>query len=425
MDHLNEQIFGNELILSKIFSSLTLKQLLINCYSVNKLFNRIAKRIVTNRTQIEHIFELFRIGKQHNNSNNNNQNNREIHLREGIELSFISDSFELLEEKLKNAILPQLYCFPQLIITFYGNFCPHSKRPDKLMQYNCLRKHLSQDIQFLNVISSAGLIGSPIGFTQIAGPVSSSSTSRPMLDPIESQAHVGNCAGISMIIFPKYPNVEIDVFDDRNLLPLEKLNSRNDLKCLLVFSTTCTHGKRDDFKEFNCINQLLQKYDNKIAIGGIVIDETNYFSNNNSTTRKKSRDFYGIAFSGPKVMASSLVIKTERQELTERVLRDFKKNLGFDADIESGETIAFTFICTGRGIHTYETSNVESIIFRKVFPNVKLFGVFGHGEYGHNYWPSIGKQKQTKMSKDLEEQNSTHFWHFYTTVLVIIHLPKK
>jgi hypothetical protein len=386
------------------------------------MWNRIASRIITNRTESEHIFQLFRIGRHHNNNNNNNRNNPEIHLSEGLDFSFISDCFETFEEKVKNIIRNELYCCPQLVIAFYGNFCPHSKRPERLMHYNCLRKYVWPKCQFLNVISSAGLIGSQLRSTN-----TSDRSSLSPIEPIETQAHVGNCAGISLILFPKNSSVEIDVFDDRNLIPLEKLNSRNDLKCLLVFATTCTEGKKDQFKEFNSINQLMRKYENRVALGGIIIDETNYFANNNSTTRKKSRDLYGLAFSGPNVRACSLVINTERQDLTEAKLRQFRSNLGFNPDIESCETIGFIFICTGRGIHTYQTSNVESVLFRKVFPNVKLIGVYGHGEYGHDYWPSITHQNLTQELVNSEEDNQSQhkFWRFYTTILVLINIPKK
>ena len=342
-------------------------------------------------------------------------------MADGNQFAFISNNYEEIENKLADKIKYELDVWPHLMLTFYGNFCPHSKRPERLMHYNVLRRYLSPETQLLNVVSSAGLIGSTLN-------------NRPdnklgRYEPIETQAQVGNCAGISLLLLPKYPNVEIDVFGHQNLITLEKLNSRNDLKCLIVFSTSCV-GEDKRFKEFDIINQLKVKYDNKIAIGGIITDEINYFSNNQNTSRKKSRDFYGIAVSGPMVRACSLLFNTTTPESSERKLREFRQNLQFDPNLKQCETIAFMFICTGRGIYTdgYDNaSNVEASLFRKVFPDVKLIGVFGQGEFGHNYWPSLTRNKQLQLSAELEENpGSGHeLWHFYSSVLVMVNLPKK
>ena len=404
-----------------------------SCVSVNQLWNRVTRNVIESRTKVEHYFELYRIGRHHNSNSNRN---RETHLSDTKQLSFVSESFEQIETKLIDKFSNDLNIRPKLVITFFGNFCPHSKRPERLIP--SLRQYLAPDTQLLNVVSSAGLIGSFIDreptdrrtlTTVVDNKAVISGNRESLVEPIETQSHVGNCAGISSVIFPKYPNVEIDVFDERNLISLEKLNSKNDLKCLIVLATTCAGKTSNHLKELKTINQLKEKYDNRIAIGGIIIDDINYFSNNLSTSRKKTRDFYGIAFSGANVRSCSLLFNTLTPEATQQKFQEFRQNLDFDPHLKACETIGFMFICTGRGVHTegYPTSNVEASLFRKVFPGIKLFGVFGQGEYGHNYWPSITREKQLQLSQELQESDSNahELWHFYTSVLVLINLPKK
>lgn len=423
-----EQIFGNELLLANILSALPLKELVNNCLLVNQSWRRIARTIIHNRNQSQHLFELYRIGRHHNINNIN----RETHLADGNNLSFISTSYEEIEAKLIQEMRHELTVWPHLVLTFYGNFCPHSRRPERLMHYNVLRRYLPSETQFLNVVSSAGLIGSPLATPGTDRTPQAQASGKYF--PVETQSQVGNFAGISLLILPKYPNVEIDVFDEKNLIALEKLNSRNDLKCLIVFSTSCD-GKNKGLKEFDSINQLRAKYENKIAIGGIISDEITYLANNQNMSRKKSREFYGIAVSGPNVRACSLLFNTYTPETTERKLREFRQNLAFDPTINKCETIAFMFICTGRGIHTegndgnegYNNApNVEASLFRRVFPDVKLLGVFGQGEFGHNYWPSLTRQRQLELSRELNKGSGcgNELWHFYTSVLIIVNLPK-
>jgi hypothetical protein len=445
-----DQIFGNELILSKVLSCLTVKELLSSACRVNHFWHNVCHKVVSGRTRMHHIFELYRIGRFHNMGSNGRT--QETHLAEDRALPFVSDCFEGIESRLVDNMKAALDIQPQLVITVFGNFCQHSKRHEKLMQLpDGFRRYLSPDTQFLNLVSHAGVIGSVLhppppkpvtttstAATTSAGNASSKSTStttstpslEALVEPIESQAYVGNCAGISMLMFPKYPNVEIDVFNERNLIAFEKLNARSDLKCLIVVSTSHADRKAHQFREFQFINKLNDKYDKKLAIGGIVIDEINYFPNNLAATRKVNKTFYGMAFSGPNVRACSLLIKTVTPEDTERKFREFRQNLNFDPNLKACETIGFLFVCTGRGmnIQTYPSSNVEASLFRKVFPGVKLMGAFGQGEYGHNYWPSLTPERRRQLYQEFIEDDSAddhEMWHFYTSILVLVNLPKK
>ncbi|XP_054167098.1 F-box only protein 22-like [Oppia nitens] len=439
MQSLSDQVFGNELILSKILSYLSLKELAKSCFGVNTVWNSICHKVIESRTQLDHFFELYRISRHHMSSSQSR--NRETHLAEDKHLEFVNECFDDIETKLKTHLRSQLNIWPQIVVTFFGNFCQHSRRPEKLMQYsNGFRRYLPPETQFLNIVSLAGVIGSVIhkrpaicqttaGAGNTSATASTSAATEPSIEPIETQAHVGNCAGISLLIFPKYPNVEIDIFDERNLIALEKLNDRTDLKCLIVLATTYADSESKNIREFKCINTLNEKYNNKLAIGGIVVDDINYYMNNVNTTRRKTRSFYGLAFSGVNVRACSLLLKTVTPEATEKKFREFRKNLNFDPNLKTCETIGFLFVCTGRGLNidTYPTSNVEASIFRKVFPEVKLIGGFGQGEYGQNYWPSLTTDKRTQLMRELQDDIAIEheMWHFYTSVLVLVNLPKK
>lgn len=40
------------------------------------------------------------------------------------------------------------------------------------------------------------------------------------------------------------------------------------------------------------------------------------------------------------------------------------------------------FACKARGTEMHEEANVESTIFKRLFPKVPLAGCFGYGEFG-------------------------------------------
>lgn len=47
-------------------------------------------------------------------------------------------------------------------------------------------------------------------------------------------------------------------------------------------------------------------------------------------------------------------------------------------------SIGFMFACQGRGEAMYNKANVESSIFKRLFPKIPLVGCFGDGEFGKN-----------------------------------------
>ena len=336
-----------------------------------------------------------------------------------------------------------MYSYTRFALLFDGGFCPRFKKSDQLLKYNYCRKYFPEDCELISISSSAGIIGTSFELTN----------NNSKLISIETQSHISSVAGISFALFPQLPGVEFYMFDSKD--PLNNLQSRNDLKCILVFSTSCCQNSTGDYIRYSHLERLLMKYDEKIALGGVIVDDVSFYPlPNTKTSFKRNRDMLGIAISGPRVQACSLILKTEKPKDTEAKLVQFKSNLSFDDSDPTTQTIAFIFICTGRGFAVYNQPNVEANLFNKVFPQVKLFGVFGQGEFGHDYWPSydIESRKAKRKLKKIRNRNSQKLessssssstesaesqtdsinketdyklWHFYSTVIVMINFPRK
>ncbi|XP_044012339.1 F-box only protein 22-like [Aphidius gifuensis] len=99
--------------------------------------------------------------------------------------------------------------------------------------------------------------------------------------------------------------------------------------------------------------------------------------------KNKNEEINSIAIliSGSKIDSWSIVIRSRRNDknIVEERLLEMKSN------IKSlfKHTIGFMYACVGRGERFYSEKNVESSLFKKVFPNIPLVGCFGSGgEYG-------------------------------------------
>lgn len=76
------------------------------------------------------------------------------------------------------------------------------------------------------------------------------------------------------------------------------------------------------------------------------------------------------------------------------------------------------FACVGRGKGLYDKDDVETTIFKKYFPNTPLTGLFGNGEVGFDWFPSM------KRDSESEERTGgkTKMIHGYTTILCLVSL---
>lgn len=59
-------------------------------------------------------------------------------------------------------------------------------------------------------------------------------------------------------------------------------------------------------------------------------------------------------------------------------------------------SVGFMFACKARGCGMYDEKNVESTIFKTLFPEVPLVGCFGNGEFGKNTMPIDEMDKKSE-----------------------------
>lgn len=126
-----------------------------------------------------------------------------------------------------------------------------------------------------------------------------------------------------------------------------------------------------------------------------------------------------IALCGPNVHVASVVIKDDVSDQKQIEKELFKLK---DCNLPMDTTFAFMFACLGRGKSFHRNKeNVESSIFRKVFPQTPLFGFFGNGEIGMNYlqpFDSAGSFSQTKKTKF--SRHHPKLSHAYTSIFLLV-----
>ncbi|KAK1158165.1 F-box only protein 22-like [Acipenser oxyrinchus oxyrinchus] len=118
----------------------------------------------------------------------------------------------------------------------------------------------------------------------------------------------------------------------------------------------------------------------------------------------------GLALSGSKIQGASVLLEQDvnSEKTAEAAVQRLKS-----ANIPQHNTLGFMFACVGRGRHHYNSkNNVEADAFRKIFPNIPLFGFFGNGE--------IGCDKI--VTEDYTLTDAENLQHGYSTVMALVHL---
>ena len=143
---------------------------------------------------------------------------------------------------------------------------------------------------------------------------------------------------------------------------------------------------------------------------------------------------HGIAFCGSEddIKVASVVVEpwSETPDTIEKKLQKLK-----NTHIPEKNSVGFMFACLGRGVHFHAgQENVESGLFRKVFPNTPLFGFFGNGEIGYDYLPDYstaeGDRNYSVLKPVLspDEDGESHpvpppTSHGYTTIFAVMSFP--
>lgn len=189
------------------------------------------------------------------------------------------------------------------------------------------------------------------------------------------------------------------------------LKNNPDLRVVLLFGYNSWKSGATRFLH-QIVNPLNEK--SIILAGGQVESFTSLTSENNNAQPGDACGVVGLAFSGPQIQSATVLL--DQDVADERTAEAAMQRLKA-ANIPEHNTIGFMFACVGRGYRHYKTKrNMEADAFRKFFPNVPLFGFFGHGE--------IGCDRIVTGNFVLRECNDIkdNLLHGYTTVMTLIHL---
>lgn len=205
------------------------------------------------------------------------------------------------------------------------------------------------------------------------------------------------------------------------------------VKCV-VFMSNILQIKRTSL----LIQSLGHLTERQIAIGGCIGHLAHDSTNNSYSSLKDmlqaAEDYnednpgkyarsVGLIFAGNGVKAASILLtrQIKTRGKVEEELKKFKQ-VGF----EEQKSCAFMFACCGRGKNFYKGSaNVESEVFRQLFPQTPLMGIFGNGEIGLTFLPT-DEVKDTfsdpGASKRFKQKllDANEFSHSFTTVFVML-----
>lgn len=159
------------------------------------------------------------------------------------------------------------------------------------------------------------------------------------------------------------------------------------------------------------LNQVLEPLARSKALiaGGHV---ENVFSPPRECCGQGAYGVVGLALSGSRIQGASVLLEQDVScpKAAEATIQRLKA-----ANLPDRNTLGFMFACVGRGHNYYNNQhNVEADTFRKVFPNIPLFGFFGNGE--------IGCDRIVKEDYTLCETDTDSLQHGYTTVMTLVHL---
>ncbi|NXN33666.1 FBX22 protein, partial [Nycticryphes semicollaris] len=312
----------------------------------------------------------------------------------------------LARELERVQVLPQTVLYIADAETFSGHEeCHEQKKARKRNSKEtatALEKLLPKRCQVLGLVTP-GVVVTPTG----------SSSNQPQ------EIEEGE-AGFALL-FPKIDGVKIHTFhfskDSKNRVFDESkfaeagLKNNPDLRVVLLFGYNSWKSGATRFLH-QIVNPLNEK--SIILAGGQVETFTSLTSENSSAQPGDACGVVGLAFSGPQIQSATVLL--DQDVADERTAEAAMQRLKA-ANIPEHNTIGFMFACVGRGYRHYKTKrNMEADAFRKFFPNVPLFGFFGHGE--------IGCDRIVTGNFVLRECNDIKddLLHGYTTVMTLIHL---
>ncbi|EFN83047.1 F-box only protein 22, partial [Harpegnathos saltator] len=206
---------------------------------------------------------------------------------------------------------------------------------------------------------------------------------------LDSDEIEGKNKDILCAFLPKIPNVDIRIFQIPNpnsrrkeeglIQTIKQLPALNKEKstCLIIFGTALEHSHIKSL-----INDL-NSYSNKISSvwGGLV---KNCYIHDKTSSVLRAPYCISILITGRMKTWSTIVDQyCNTKEKVEKHLREWKEKVELRK-----HSIGFMFACHARGESLYNKPNVESSIFKSLFPDLKLVGCFGDGELGKHSFPA-------------------------------------
>lgn len=243
-------------------------------------------------------------------------------------------------------------------------------------------------------------------------------------------------------LLPHIPNVKINAFKviEKYLLPImesEELSqgikyvefikmiketsvqNHDKSTCLMLFCNDKAYQIAMDLA-----STIKNSQDGITSLWGGVVDNihTQYIRSNNPYTRK--RDFIAdrhtpyclaVLITGPIQTWSTVVDKKcKTKEQVEGRLRLFKDQVKLKK-----HSMGFMFACKARGSAMYKQKlNVESTIFKTLFPEVPLVGCFGDGEFGKNTISAEEVEKKTRSKK--KQKTYKTLYNEFSTIFMIL-----
>ncbi|XP_024873431.1 F-box only protein 22-like [Temnothorax curvispinosus] len=234
---------------------------------------------------------------------------------------------------------------------------------------------------------------------------------------------------------PQIPNVEIKLFEySTSLQALAKaanpqkiistivehetsISNHETSTCFMLF---CNRSGKHLAKHWASAVAVQQRKEDKIVSvwGGIVEDlymqrtcETIEFNNFTHVPY-----CVAVLITGPIQTWSTILDKEcNTKEQAEAKLKLFRDEVKLKK-----HSIGFMFACRGRGSTMYNESNVESTIFKRLFPKVPLAGCFGYGEFGKNtIVDEVNEEKNDKEERKKRKKSKSWYNEFSTVFLII------
>ena len=392
-----EEVVYNHLLLEQIFAHISGIRDLKKTSRVCKLWRDCCDREVRrrcNRHLIDHLFYGFPVETMVSSDSYMITNNGDK--------PFVMKERQNVIQRLCDYYKNQIQFTPDLVIMFNAKL-NQDMGWHSALKVDKYRKYLPKECRFVH-LDSQTVIG----------------TSAHNGCPFPA----GNgLAGISHLLLPKISGINVHIYKDQEIC--QSLKADSNIKCILYFESSKDFDKKDSSGNYiwnNCNHHMwdvMKEMKYKVAFGGTRVAAVDL--SDGYQARHPDKPFACIVISGRNVSACSLEMKTGSSESTERLLKDFKSQLDFDADdTKNSTTFAFVFCRVipfrfDRYCHFKEGQ--PSQLVHKIFPNVVFIGAISVMNFGHNYWPGLAFKS--------DEDSNYRTTHFDSSIIVLINVRNK